>query len=182
MPEQGTWDGFFDPADCLHKLGLLPACEVVIDFGCGYGTFSLAAAACIEGRVIALDLDQDMIDITLRQARAHGLDKMEARLQDFVHDGTGEPSDSADYAMLFNILHTDEPVALLSEAKRVVKAGGKVSVMHWNYDENTPRGPDLSIRPTALQCIAWAQAAGLVWTDKCIYDLPPWHYGLVFTA
>ena len=182
MPGQGTWDGFFDPVVCLQKLGLSPDCELVIDFGCGYGTFSLASAAMIEGRVIALDLEQEMLDVTARQARERGLENVEYRLRDFVHEGSGEPDGSADYAMLFNILHADEPVTLLSEAKRVVRAGGIVAVMHWNHDENTPRGPDLSIRPTPEQCIAWAREAGLSWVDKCIHDLPPWHYGLVFTA
>jgi len=41
--------------------------------------------------------------------------------------------------MLFNILHADERLAMLKEAWRVTVAGGKLAVIHWNYDPNTPQ-------------------------------------------
>jgi hypothetical protein len=49
-------------------------------------------------------------------------------------------------------------------------------VIHWRYGE-TPRGPDLNIRPRPEQIINWASEVGLAPVGDAI-DLPPWHYGL----
>ena len=43
MPGEEMWRAFFDPANALAKLGLTPACVNAVDFGCGYGTFTIAA-------------------------------------------------------------------------------------------------------------------------------------------
>ena len=55
--------------------------------------------------------------------------------------GAGLPGESVDYAMLFNILHAEDPQVLLCEARRILRPAGRVAVMHWNHDPNTPRGP-----------------------------------------
>ncbi len=41
MPEEDTWDGFFDPSRVLELVGVTEACQDVADFGCGYGTFTI---------------------------------------------------------------------------------------------------------------------------------------------
>ena len=44
MPEESVWAGFFAPEAVLRKLGLTSSCGDVVDFGCGYGTFTIPAA------------------------------------------------------------------------------------------------------------------------------------------
>jgi hypothetical protein len=51
MPPEDVWQGFFDPVVILDKLGLTSECEFVVDFGCGYGTFSIPAAQIVRGVV-----------------------------------------------------------------------------------------------------------------------------------
>ena len=103
-----------------------------------------------------------------------------AEVRDFVTDGTGLDNNSMDAALLFNILHHEEPVALMKEALRVLKPNGMLAVIHWNYDPATPRGPALEIRPRPEQCIEWGVKAGFSFSAKNRYNLPPYHYGLLF--
>lgn len=110
---------------------------------------------------------------------AAGLANVRAEVCDFVAAGTGLPDATVDYCMVFNILHADQPVALLREAGRMVKRGGLVGIMHWNYDPSTPRGPSMAIRPRPEDCARWAVEGGLVVAVEQI-DLPPYHYGFVF--
>jgi hypothetical protein len=83
-------------------------------------------------------------------------------------------------AMLFNILHIENPVALLREAYRVLVPGGEVGIIHWRTDIETPRSPPLEIRPTATQSRAWGERAGLEFVRYedlccCFVSLGPRH-------
>jgi ubiquinone/menaquinone biosynthesis C-methylase UbiE len=180
MPDESMWEGFFNPAATLKRLGLVPEVRNLVDFGCGYGTFTLAAAHLINGVVYAIDIEPEMVTITLCKAESEGLSNVKPVLRDFVGDGTGLPEQSMDYAMLFNILHAEDPSQLLNEAFRILLPGGVLAVIHWNYDPTTPRGPSMAIRPRPEQCCSWAQTAGFHLRPPGIIDLPPYHYGLVF--
>jgi ubiquinone/menaquinone biosynthesis C-methylase UbiE len=178
MPAEEMWEAFFSPTETLQALGLRPGMANVVDFGCGYGTFTIPAAQLITGTVHAFDIEQGMIDATRNKARQHNLENVLLYLRDFVSDGTGLPNVSVDYVMLYNILHAEEPTRLLSEAFRILRDGGTVGIMHWNYDPETPRGPPMSIRPRPEQCAMWAKSVGFTITKQHI-DLPPYHYGIV---
>ena len=176
MPDRATWDGFFDPPGVLRRLDLLAGSGDVADFGCGYGTFSVAAAALTSGTVHAFDIDPRMVEATAARAAQLGLPNVRPVERDFVAAGTGLASESVGYAMLFNVLHAEDAVGLLCETHRVLKPGGLAAIIHWIHDAGTPRGPDLSIRPRPEQCAAWAREAGLV--HQATVTLPPYHYGL----
>ena len=180
MPPEAVWEGFFDAGICLKKLGVRSHLNTVVDFGCGYGTFSLAAAKVV-GEVIALDMDSDLLLRLEQRAKEQGLSNITTQERDFMARGSGLPADSVHGVFLFNILHTAKPGRLVCEAFRILRPGGTMMVMHWIHDDKTPRGPDLSIRPKPQQCVSWAADAGFYWEVQKIHSLPPWHYGLVFT-
>jgi SAM-dependent methyltransferase len=177
MPPQEVWDSFFSPAEVLGVLGLDETVGDVVEFGCGYGTFTIPAARIVRGTVYAIDVEPEMVETTKREAQRQGLHNVNVILRDFLEDGTGLRDASVDYAMLFNILHIEHPEKMLSEARRILKDKGKLGITHWNYDPSTPRGPSLSIRPKPEQCIAWASETGFGRPRRC--DLKPYHYGIV---
>ncbi len=179
MPEEATWRGFFEPREALRALGLSRDTRRVVDFGSGYGTFSLPAAGMIDGEVIGLDIEPDLIDRCRQKAREAGLRNARFECRDFVAAGSGLEDRSADYVMLFNILHASQPEVLLNEARRILAPGGLLAVMHWNYDEKTPRGPAMDIRPRPEDCRRRVQECGFSELGPTL-SLPPWHYG--FTA
>jgi SAM-dependent methyltransferase len=179
MPDEQTWGGFFDPPAVLGKLELTAGVGDVVEFGCGYGTFTIPAARAVTGVVHALDIEPAMIETTRARATEAGLANVMPACRDFMVDGTGLPDGSADYAMVFNILHLRRPLDLLREALRTVTPGGLLGVMHWNYDVATPRGPALTIRPRPEQCRNWAVQVGFEMAVEGVIDLPPHHWGLV---
>ncbi|MFW6039127.1 MAG: class I SAM-dependent methyltransferase [bacterium] len=179
MPDETTWDGYFEPERVLRRLGLTEMCRDVIDFGCGYGTFSLPAARIVRGAVHALDIEPAMVEATAAKARSAGLANVHVEQRDFISLGSGLPDASMDYAMLFNLLHCEEPLVLLREASRVLATWGRLGIMHWNHDPATPRGPSMDIRPCPEQCRVWAETVGFYPTTEGPIDLPPYHYGWV---
>ena len=177
MPEVEVWQGFFDPAHILDRLD----CDHpgnVVEFGCGYGLFTVEAARRSSGTVYALDIDPEMLAATTEAARKVGVTNVQPMQRDFVADGTGLLTGSCDYAMVFNLLHIDDPVVLLREAFRVLMRAGRLGVIHWNVDPATPRGPSMEIRPTPEQCRLWAEEAGFRFV-RHEPGISRWHWGLL---
>jgi ubiquinone/menaquinone biosynthesis C-methylase UbiE len=163
----------------VAKLDCTGPCGDVVEFGCGYGTFTIPTAQQVTGRVIALDIEPEMVAETAQKADEAGLLNVVGVVRDFVANGTGLADQSAGRAMLFNILHIENPVGLLGEAYRVLAPGGEAAIVHWRSDIPTPRGPTLAIRPTAEQCRQWGEQAGfefLRYEELCCCS---YHWGLV---
>ena len=177
MPEEKTWKGFFRPSNVLKRMGINNKVKDIADFGCGYGTFTLPVARIVRGKVYAFDIEFEMVEETERKARKNKLGNVETILRDFVSNGSDLKDGSVDYVMLFNILYAKEPEKLLGEAYRILRNGGKIGIIHWNYDHTTPRGPPTKIRPKPEQCIDWATKSGFNRPRR--YDLKPYHYGIL---
>lgn len=69
MPEEAAWESFFDTDAILHRLGLIAVGGDLIEFGCGYGTFTLPVAQRVGGTVHALDIDAAMLARAVERAR-----------------------------------------------------------------------------------------------------------------
>lgn len=181
MPDEDYWASFFDPAALLEHL--LPKRDRggnIVEFGCGYGTFTIPVAQRVSGIVTALDIEPDMVNLVRDKAELGAFDNITAALRDFVANGTGLHDGTQTHAMIFNLLHLDNPVTLLREARRVLEAGGTLSVIHWRSDIDTPRGPPLAIRPTPAQCQAWMVEAGFSEVREVdLQACSPYHFGLL---
>ena len=181
MPEEAFWASFFDHEAILDRLLLKQGdCFNLVEFGCGYGTFTLTAASRTQGLVTALDIEPDMVSLVEQRAHAMGIFNVRASLRDFVEHGTGVEDGSQGHAMVFNLLHIEEPIALLREAYRVLQPGGILSVIHWRSDIETPRGPPLAIRPRPEQCAIWLAEAGFDSVKHIdLGQAAPYHFGIV---
>lgn len=179
MPSEKLWEEFFEPEDILRTLELNHNLIDVAEFGCGYGTFTIPTSKTIKGTVYAIDIEEEMIKRVVERRNEGKLNNIKTMLRDFVHEGSGLEDKSVDYAMLFNILHAEKPEELLKEAYRILKPEGKLGVIHWNYDKETPRGPPMTIRPRPEQCVKWAIEVGFKFETR--HNLKPYHYGLVFS-
>lgn len=176
MPEQKYWESLFDIAAVLDGLQIDRTVGDAVEVGCGYGTFTVPVAQRIRGTLHAFDIESEMIDIT--RARIANTSGQNVRLhrRDVLVDGFGLPPQSMDVVLLFNILHGENPTALLDASAKLLRPGGRVLAIHWRSDIPTPRGPDLSIRPRPEQIAGWAEGVGLRPEPNRL--LPPWHFGL----
>jgi ubiquinone/menaquinone biosynthesis C-methylase UbiE len=110
----------------------------VLDFGCGPGGFSLAAAGIVgrEGVVYALDVQRAALESVRRAAARRGINNLHLLLADEISE---VPSASVDMVLLYDVLHIDsDPAsarALLKTIHRVLKPDGVLSVRDHHLEE-----------------------------------------------
>jgi len=80
----------------------------VLEPGCGMGYFTLELARLVgeTGKVVAVDLQQKMLDGLVRRSRKAGVDRpLETRLAKQGSLGTADLSGKVDFALLFALVH-----------------------------------------------------------------------------
>ena len=80
--------------------------------------------------------------------------------------------------MLFNILNVAHQLRFLGDARRILRPGRRVAVIHLNYDPSTAQGPSMAIRPRPSVCRRWIADAGFN-VMRGIVNLAPDHYGVI---
>ena len=103
--------------------------ERMLEIGPGTGYYTLPVAGWLSpgGRLEVLDVQQEMLDHTLRRAREHGIDNVAPTLADARE--LPYPEDSFDGAYLVTVLgEIPDQDAALRELARVVKPGGRIVV------------------------------------------------------
>lgn len=125
---------FADPRSNLLQLGLREGMKVA-DLGGGSGHYAAAAAAAVggDGKVYLVDVQQDVITHAIDSIRRMGHRNVEGVWGDLEKPGGTKLKDaSMDAAILSNTLfQIEHKAALLQEAKRILKPGGKLLVIDW---------------------------------------------------
>jgi ubiquinone/menaquinone biosynthesis C-methylase UbiE len=113
--------------------------QVVLDFGCGSGTYTIPAAKLVgeKGRVHALDVDRKALDKMEKQAEREGLQNI-VRIDSSGGDKIPLDDETIDVMTLIDVLQEiDDKDALFDEAYRILKRDGIVIVypMHMRTEE-----------------------------------------------
>ena len=180
MPPRLRWEEFFDADEVVRKLSCPSSRRQVVEFGCGYGTFSQAVARLpgVE-EINAFDIDPEMVKTTSDRLRVFGGLTWRVEQLDFMDRRLPMEAESSDWVMVFNLLHIEHPGVLIEEARRLLRPAGVLSIVHWRTDVETPRGPSLDIRPTPEQCCHWCEASGFVMEREMLFTGSPFHWGLM---
>ena len=120
--------------EILERAGVKEG-QIVLDFGCGSGTYTIPAAKIVgdKGKVYALDKDSTVLNELMNRAESAGLNNIR-RI-----DTTGElkvnlADDSVDLVLLFDVLHpyyfpqADGRRKVLDEVHRISKAKARIIV------------------------------------------------------
>lgn len=95
---------------------------VVLDIGTGAGYAAIAVAGTV-GKVIATDVEQDLLNVAEAKFRERGIGNVE--LKKMPAERLSFPDESFDGVMMrYTLHHCDDAVRALAESHRVLKPGG----------------------------------------------------------
>ncbi len=165
---------FFNPSEILERFGITETNRPVLDAGCGFGTFTIPLAKMTSQKVYAVDIDENFLE-TLR---LNGTDTIIPIKHDIFDQKLILP-EKVGSILLFNILHCENPTQIIQNILPNLENDGKVYVIHWRKDIETPRGPSLNIRPEPQQIIQFFETLEF---EKIDYykEISPYHYGITF--
>lgn len=171
---------FVNPEDIVAQAEIKKG-QVVADFGCGAGFFSLAAArfAGENGTVYAVDIMPDRLAVTQASAQHKGISNVSVVESDLEKPLDKVEPVSCDLVVMSNILHqVSSKEALLRNAYQVLKTGGKVLVVEWKRGYSA-FGPDQTSRVTREELVVLMQKMGF----RLYKDLEAdgYHYAVLFT-
>jgi ubiquinone/menaquinone biosynthesis C-methylase UbiE len=112
----------------LQKSGVRGG-QTVLDFGCGSGHFTIAAASMVgdNGKVYALDMHPLAIEAVKKKVAKEGLPNVRTILSD---RDTGLPDESVDVVLLYRTFYlVKDKQGLLDELHRVLKPDCILSVV-----------------------------------------------------
>lgn len=160
----------------IDNLPLAPD-SVVADIGAGTGYFSIPVARRVpEGRVLAVDIQPEMIDILKSQAAEAGVDNVEPVL------GTIEdprlPSDAVDLIFIVDAYHEFSHPREMGEAMAAsLKPGGQLVLVEYRAED--PGVPIKRLHKMSQRQAKQEMAAiGLEWVRTG--DFLPWQHFMVF--
>jgi len=171
---------FLNPEQIIQELKLNDGL-LVADFGCGAGFYSIPAAKAVSssGKIYALDIRKEMLDVVRSKSKQENLLNIEtiwANLEE-LH-GSRLKDRAVDRLIISNILfQVEKKNELIAEAYRVLKPRGLALVVEWE------KGTSPSV-PPAEHLISKERASELFTNSgfnlEKEFSAGDKHYGLLF--
>ena len=131
-------DKKYPPPKKIEKTSITKG-SIVLDYGCGPGSYTIAAAKVVgnTGKIFAADIHPLAIEEVERRAREEEIKNIKTILTD---RDTNLEDNSIDNILLLDIYHDlSNPLSILKELHRVLKKDGFLSVDNHHFNENKIR-------------------------------------------
>ena len=128
----------------------IPEGATVIDLGAGVGYFTWRLAKCVgpTGKVIATDIQPEMIDLLEGNLRRRGIENVEMVLS--TQEDARLPEGAADLVLLVDVYHElSYPARTMRAVRRALKPHGRLVVVEYRKED-----PDIPIHPLHKMTVA----------------------------
>jgi ubiquinone/menaquinone biosynthesis C-methylase UbiE len=166
--------------DCkrlLTELHVKPG-QSICDMGCGNGFYTLKLAHLTgdKGKVFAVDIQQEMLDMLQRRAKSAKLGNIETLLGTETDPKLKE--NSLDLVLMVDVYHEfSKPGPMLKAIRTSLKPDGRIALAEFRgEDPNVPIKPEHKM--TKKQILKEFSANGLKLTDH--FDTLPWQQLMFF--
>lgn len=133
----GTTKGCLVIFDGLLEGGFSP--KRVLDLGCGAGVLAIAAAKALSRDILATDIDQDAVDVTLQNAEANGVSSY---VKSYRADGFDSPElEGQQFDLIFANILAKPLMGLAPDITQALAPGGRV-ILSGILDEQAERVSD----------------------------------------
>lgn len=174
--------GFLNPDRVIRHFDIEKG-QTVADFGAGHGYFTIPIARAVgtDGRVYAIDIQQEPLDVIAGKAKADHLLNIHAIRGDLETPGGSTLKDRIiDTVLVSSILfQARHPEDILKEAHRVLREKGMLVMIEWDPDANERLGPSLDLRISKHKAMQLAKDTSFELTRE--FEAGEYHYGLIFT-
>lgn len=164
------------PSKAIAMLDLAPD-SVIADIGAGSGYYSFRLAARIpNGRVIAIDIQQEMLDHLKAVAARRQIGNVEPHLG--AIDNIHVAPESLDAVLMVDTYHEfSHPAEMLQSIRSALRSGGRVYLLEYRAED--PRVPIKALhKMTEEQAVREFNALGFTYVGK--KSGLPWQHFLVF--
>jgi precorrin-6B methylase 2 len=166
-----------EPAKLMKALDLKPG-QTVCDLGCGNGFYTLKLANAVgpTGKVYAVEIQKEMLDLLARRVAKTNLKNITPVLGTVADPKL--PENSCDLILLVDVYHEiDHPVEVLAALRKALtKTGRMVLVEFRSEDENVPIKPEHKM--SKAQILKEIPANGFKLAGQ--YDDMPWQHVMFF--
>ncbi len=150
----------------------------VCDMGCGNGFYSLPIAQAIgkRGRVLAVDIQVEMLNMLRERMETDGIENITPILGSMYDPRL--PENSVDLVLLVDVYHEfSHPEHMLAAIRRSLKPDGRIVLVEYRGED-----PEVPIRPehkmTKEQILLELPANGFKLVDE--FDKLPWQHVMIF--
>jgi ubiquinone/menaquinone biosynthesis C-methylase UbiE len=166
-----------EPAKLMKALKLKPG-MTVCDLGCGNGFYTLMLAKEVgpEGKVLAVEIQQEMLDMLAKRAEKAGVKNYQPILSTVVDPKL--PENAVDLILIVDVYHEmDHPVEMLAGLRKSLSKTGRMVLVEFRAeDDNVPIKP--LHKMSKAQINKEIPANGFKLVDQ--YDDLPWQHVMFF--
>ncbi len=171
-----------NPLKIVQLFGLKNG-DYVADFGSGHGYFigPIAKSILPEGKVFAIDIQKDMLDVARAKSKLENLPNVECIWSDLENiQGSKLKDDFVDFVLITNVLHqSDKKENIIKEAQRVLRSNGRLAIIEWEIgEEHSNFGPPVERRIDKATAINLAVSQ--LFSVQQEFDAGKYQYGILF--
>lgn len=162
-----------DPTKLLNQLDLKPG-MIVCDMGCGNGFYSLKMAQAVgpDGRVLAVDIQAEMLQMLSRRSVEAKVDNIDMILGTITDPKL--PDNQIDLLLMVDVYHEfSDPKSMLEKIRKSLKPTGRIALAEYREeDASVPIKPEHKM--SKKQILKEYEANGFQLLSE--YDGLPWQH------